>query len=446
MTRCGFKASDIWNVDETGITTVQKPSKIVAKKGVKQVGAITSGERGVLVTLTVAVCANGNSIPPMFIFPRKKYHDHFVRDGPTDCIGTGNTSGWTTEVEFMTFLHHFIQQVRPSKNSPVLLLLDNHQSHLSPSVLDYAKSNGITMLSFPPHCSHRLQPLDRSVFGPFKKHVNTAMDSWMRNNPGKVMTIYNIPSIVKIAFPLALTQNNVQNGFAKCGISPYNPQIFTETDFAPAFVTDRPIPVPDSQEECSSVNDSDHASSTSNPNIAGTSNQTTMETRLGSSESESRDDPVATTSIAVDPVPSTSEIRDIEFSPESVRPLPKAGPRKQSHRGRKKRHTAILTDTPEKLAIEQEWQKKTVKSRKMPVKGSGPSGSKMHGPKRKLIEVIGSSSESDEEDCFCLVCMDKYTNSKPGEEWVKCSRCNLWAHFECTGKSLIYVCINSDSD
>jgi hypothetical protein len=54
------------------LTTVQKPSKIIAKKGVKHVGAITSGERGTLITLALAINATGNSLPPMLVFPRKK--------------------------------------------------------------------------------------------------------------------------------------------------------------------------------------------------------------------------------------------------------------------------------------------------------------------------------------------------------------------------------------
>jgi hypothetical protein len=61
---------DIWNVDETGITTVQKPDRIIARKGCRQVGAMTSGERGTLVTLAIAVSAGGNSILPFFVFPR----------------------------------------------------------------------------------------------------------------------------------------------------------------------------------------------------------------------------------------------------------------------------------------------------------------------------------------------------------------------------------------
>jgi hypothetical protein len=51
-------------MDETGITTAQRPDKII-RKGVKQVGSITFAERGTLVTLALAVNASGNAVPPM---------------------------------------------------------------------------------------------------------------------------------------------------------------------------------------------------------------------------------------------------------------------------------------------------------------------------------------------------------------------------------------------
>ena len=46
MDRYKFTPNGIWNVDETGVSTVQKPNKIVASKVEKQVGSITSSERG----------------------------------------------------------------------------------------------------------------------------------------------------------------------------------------------------------------------------------------------------------------------------------------------------------------------------------------------------------------------------------------------------------------
>jgi len=54
------------------------------------------------------------------------------------------------------------------------------------------------------------------------------------------MTIYDIPFIVKQALPMAATMSNIQSGFKVSGIWPYNPDIFTEEEFMPSYVTDRP--------------------------------------------------------------------------------------------------------------------------------------------------------------------------------------------------------------
>ena len=49
-----LEACKMFNVDKTGLSTVQKPQKILATKGKKSVGCLTSAERG---THTTAVCA-----------------------------------------------------------------------------------------------------------------------------------------------------------------------------------------------------------------------------------------------------------------------------------------------------------------------------------------------------------------------------------------------------
>lgn len=203
-----------------------KPNKIVAAKGKRNVGAMTSGERGTNVTVVTAVSALGNAVPPMFVFPRKQFKTHFLNGGPPECIGAGNASGWVTDEEFYQFMQHFITHVKPSMERPVLLVLDNHSSHLNVKTLNLAKENGVVMLSFPPHCSHKLQPLDVSVFGPFKKYCAAAQDTWLRNNPGKTLTIYDIPKIVADSLPFAQTSINIVNGFRKTGIFPYNVKIF----------------------------------------------------------------------------------------------------------------------------------------------------------------------------------------------------------------------------
>lgn len=73
MRKHNFAPQNIYNVDETGVTTVQTPNHIVAQKGKKEVGALTSQERGTLVTCAIAINGTGNSIPPIFVFPRKNF-------------------------------------------------------------------------------------------------------------------------------------------------------------------------------------------------------------------------------------------------------------------------------------------------------------------------------------------------------------------------------------
>ena len=62
----------------------------------------------------------------------------------------------------------------------VLLIMDNHDSHISVEVINFAKDNGVVLLTFPPQCSHRMQPLDRTVYGPFKHFYNDAANALKR--------------------------------------------------------------------------------------------------------------------------------------------------------------------------------------------------------------------------------------------------------------------------
>ena len=43
---------------------------------------------------------------------------------------------------------------------------------------------GIELLTFPTHTTHRLQPLDVSVFGPFKNYFRSKRVAWMEKNLG----------------------------------------------------------------------------------------------------------------------------------------------------------------------------------------------------------------------------------------------------------------------
>ena len=63
LSKYHFEPNNIWNCDETGVTTVQIPEDVLAGRGERQVASVTSAERGTLVTMCNAVNACGAAIP-----------------------------------------------------------------------------------------------------------------------------------------------------------------------------------------------------------------------------------------------------------------------------------------------------------------------------------------------------------------------------------------------
>ena len=146
---------------------------------------MVSHERGETVTLCAFVNAIGNTVPPCLIFPRKRFYDRMITGAPPGTLGLSSPSGWMTTELFLECLRHFVKHVRCSKTERALLLLDNHESHVSIEATDFCRDNGIILLTFPPHCSHRLQPLDGTVFGPFKTFYYKSCNEWMYNHPSQ---------------------------------------------------------------------------------------------------------------------------------------------------------------------------------------------------------------------------------------------------------------------
>lgn len=93
---------------------------------------------------------------------------HLIKNGPPEATYRCFDNGWITEDLFVEWLQHFECFTKPSKEDPVLLILDNHSSHCSLTAYNFCKAKGIEMLTIPSHTSHRIQPLDGTFYGPLK--------------------------------------------------------------------------------------------------------------------------------------------------------------------------------------------------------------------------------------------------------------------------------------
>lgn len=394
-----FGPENIYNLDETGLTSVQTPGKVLASKGIKQIGQVTSAERGQLVTLCCTINAIGNAIPPFFVFPRVKFRGSMLNGAPLGSGGSATSSGWMNTDTFLMVMNHFIKYSKSSPGNKTLLIYDNHESHVSIAVIKLAKENGVILLTLPPHCSHKIQPLDKTVFGPLKRYYNEACRNWLTNHPGRRISIYEIAGLVGQAFPFAFSTNNILSGFSKVGIYPFNSSIFTEEDFAAASVTDLQQPEPPA-------------------NPSTTDKTTTTDTTTSTEDSKRTTEeyqpiPCCSTSIVQSP-PNTNVNVTSRMTPEMVRPFPKASERSTKVTKRKIVKSEVLTDTPVKNRIEMETLERENNPKKSKINDKTKNKSVKQRPKsqtpvrKKLFQELTSSEE---------------------EEWVESSDSDLQAEF-----------------
>ncbi|KAJ4425599.1 hypothetical protein ANN_27795 [Periplaneta americana] len=129
MDKHKFSADKIFNCDETGISTVQKPRKIIAERGRKQVGRITSLERSRNITMLACVSALGTFIPPFLVYPRVRMNPQLLTGSMNGTVAYANPPGWMDSSLFLKFIEHLVNCVHPTKDNPILLILDGHASH-----------------------------------------------------------------------------------------------------------------------------------------------------------------------------------------------------------------------------------------------------------------------------------------------------------------------------
>ena len=228
----------IYNMDESGLSTVQKPPKVFALKGKKQVGALTSTERGEHVSVAVCANATGNFVPPALIIPRKNHKAEYFDGAPSGTLELCYDSGYMVGELFLRWMKHFVNFVASTPTNKVLLILDGHASHKYLEALEFTKANGVVLLCLPPHCTHRMQPLDVSFFGPLEAYYNREITTWLKNHPGRTVGLYQIADLFRRAYENAASVKNITSGFKQTGIYPLDPHIFSDDLFLPSEVTE----------------------------------------------------------------------------------------------------------------------------------------------------------------------------------------------------------------
>ena len=408
----------VWNMDETGVTTVQTPGKIVASKGVKRVGKVTSAERGKTVTVLCACNAAGMYLPPVFVFGRAKMVDSLMNGAPPGAIGTCTKSGWTDQDVFVLWFCHFLSVVKASVDNKQVIILDGHHSHKSLKAITMARENGVTLITLPPHSTHRMQPLDVAVFKSLKAAYNNSVDTWMRSNPGRRVTEYEVAKLFSTAYTRSATMARAINGFRVSGLWPNDVGVFTNEDFVASRLTEEAGSVDNDAEAGVSAGVKTAATAPPEPRPGGSGaagvDTAPPEARLGGSGAAGADTappearPGGSGAAGVDTAPPEarpggSGAAGVDTAPPEARSggsgaagvdtgaktatcvildtictPPKAGKRK---RNRRAEHSTVLTSSPSKRALEEKAAKGKVTEKK--TRKTAPKG------KKKVVRCDG---------------------------------------------------------
>ena len=133
---------------------------------------------------------------------------------------------WMTQFLFSNWITHFVNCLSTkggiSRERRHLLVVDGHNSHVTLDVVMKAMDVGLDLLTLPSHTTHRLQPLDVSIFAPFKKYFRCYRDAWVMKNRGRAACKEILAMWISLGLQRALTSSNIQAGFRGTGIWPLN--------------------------------------------------------------------------------------------------------------------------------------------------------------------------------------------------------------------------------
>jgi len=75
---------------------MSEPGKVVATRGKRSVGGITSAEKGRTITAVCCCSADSVFVPPMLVYPRVRVKPEFMDNAPVGAIAAGSKNGWIT--------------------------------------------------------------------------------------------------------------------------------------------------------------------------------------------------------------------------------------------------------------------------------------------------------------------------------------------------------------
>jgi DDE superfamily endonuclease len=183
--------------------------------------------------LIALICANRLALLSSLIYQGESYDlrniwlDEF--DHSTQrAFFASSKNGWSDDTLGLDWLQRVFDRTTKEETSTRyrrLLIVDGHNSHVNLPFIKYADANRILLAVFPPHSTHRLQPLDIEIFSPLATYYPQAIDRLLAESQGLVrLTKRDFWPLFYEAWNKATHANNVRSAWKAAGLYPLNPK------------------------------------------------------------------------------------------------------------------------------------------------------------------------------------------------------------------------------
>jgi DDE superfamily endonuclease/Tc5 transposase DNA-binding domain/helix-turn-helix, Psq domain len=224
--RLQVSQDNVWNVDEVGTALgVCMNSRVLANSSRKRT-YISLPQNREWVSVLETVSATGRNIRPVIIFKGKQaLQSSWFEEEVPDWIYTTSENGWTSNrIAYNWLLHVFIPETQPPADTPRLLVMDGHGSHIDTDFLWECKLHNIHPVFLPAHSSHILQPLDLSCFSILKRNYRKQIADLSHLDDAAPVKKRRFIECYNKARKVAFTDRNIRSGWKAAGVYPWNPE------------------------------------------------------------------------------------------------------------------------------------------------------------------------------------------------------------------------------
>jgi hypothetical protein len=229
---------NVYNMDEKGflIGYLKKSRRVYSKSAWEggKVGQVMQDGNREWITIVATICGDGTALPPCLIYQGKtgNIQEAWLEDFDSTIHNAqfnSSPSGWTSDEIGRAWLEVFEKQTKEKARIGRewrLLIVDGHGSHVNMAFINFCDAHRILLAIFPPHSTHRLQPLDVCLFSPLSTYYSQELNLFTMKHFGEMrFTKRHFFLVFWTAWNKAFTPKNIASGWKKTGLYPHDPEI-----------------------------------------------------------------------------------------------------------------------------------------------------------------------------------------------------------------------------